>query len=55
VDAVKAHWACDRVILVGHSFGAKVVREAYRQARADIVGLVPIDGSLYVGGRDALL
>jgi pimeloyl-ACP methyl ester carboxylesterase len=36
-------------ILVGHSMGCRVIIEAYLQSRADVVGLVFVDGSI-IGG-----
>ena len=36
-------------ILVGHSMGCRVIIEAYLQSRADVVGLVFVDGSLLGG------
>lgn len=43
------------VVLVGHSMGVKVVREAYRQSGDDVRGLVFVDSSIYVGNRDELV
>jgi pimeloyl-ACP methyl ester carboxylesterase len=42
-------------ILVGHSLGAKVVREAYAQDRDDVVGLVLVEGRYYRGDTPALV
>jgi pimeloyl-ACP methyl ester carboxylesterase len=36
-------------ILVGHSMGCRVITEAYLQSRADVVGLVFVDGSILGG------
>jgi len=36
-------------ILVGHSMGCRVITEAYVQSRADVVGLVFVDGSILGG------
>jgi pimeloyl-ACP methyl ester carboxylesterase len=36
-------------ILVGHSMGCRVIMEAYLQSRADVVGLVFVDGSMLGG------
>jgi len=36
-----------QVVLVGHSLGAKVVREAYLQSPQRVAGLVFVDGALY--------
>ncbi len=36
-------------ILVGHSMGCRVITEAYLQSRADVVGLVFVDGSILDG------
>lgn len=43
------------VILIGHSMGAKVVREAYDAEPDGVRGIVLIEGSLYVGARDELV
>lgn len=42
------------VVLIGHSLGCKTIREAYRQSSAQIVGMVFVDGSLYIGRPDAV-
>jgi pimeloyl-ACP methyl ester carboxylesterase len=55
VNVAKTQSGAREVILVGHSLGAKVIREAYRQSDADVVGSVLVEGSLHVGDRDALL
>jgi pimeloyl-ACP methyl ester carboxylesterase len=49
VNEVKKASGAERVILVGHSMGSKVIREAYRQSPAKVSGLVFLDGSTYVG------
>lgn len=54
VTAVKQALAGPRTFLVGHSLGAKVVREAACQDPAGISGLVLIDGALYEGDCVAL-
>ncbi|RQP05418.1 MAG: alpha/beta hydrolase [Paracoccus sp. BP8] len=43
------------VILIGHSLGAKVIREARRQKPEGVAGLILIDGSLYVSDRETML
>src|SRR5215468_3706507 len=52
--AVAVNQVKDRVgpggkILVGHSMGCRVITEAYVQSRADVVGLVFVDGSILGG------
>lgn len=44
-----------KVVLVGHSMGCKIIREAWRQDEDKIAGLVFVDGSLYVGRREAVV
>jgi pimeloyl-ACP methyl ester carboxylesterase len=36
-------------VIIGHSLGAKVIREAYLQLSQDIVGLVFVDANVYSG------
>lgn len=55
VNEAKTRLGSDRVILVGHSLGAKIIREAYRQSSAGVAGLVLVDGSLYVSDRQTML
>jgi pimeloyl-ACP methyl ester carboxylesterase len=55
VNAVKRASGAQRVVLVGHSLGAKVIREAYRQSRDAVAGLVFLDSSMYVGDADDLI
>ncbi|WP_029000954.1 alpha/beta fold hydrolase [Azohydromonas australica] len=54
VNEVRQKSGSRRVILVGHSMGSKVIREAYRQAPEGIAGLVFVDGSVYSGEPDAI-
>lgn len=54
VNAVRRRHAECRTVLVGHSLGAKIIREAYLQDPAGIAGLVLIDGAFYQGDCDAL-
>jgi pimeloyl-ACP methyl ester carboxylesterase len=55
VNAVKAESGGAEVILIGHSMGAKVIREAYRQSSQGVRGLVFVDSSIYVGDQDTLI
>jgi len=55
VNRVKVDLAARDVVLVGHSLGAKVVREAYAQSRDDVVGMVFIEGRYYRGDTPALV
>jgi pimeloyl-ACP methyl ester carboxylesterase len=55
VNAAKAHARGRRVILVGHSLGCKVVREAYALDRDRVAGIVMIEGAMYDGDRDTLI
>lgn len=49
VNQVKEAVGRGRKILVGHSMGCRVIMEAYIQSRADVVGLVLVDGSMLGG------
>ena len=40
-------------ILIGHSMGCRVITEAYLQSRADVAGLVFVDGSMVGGDPEA--
>jgi pimeloyl-ACP methyl ester carboxylesterase len=44
-----------KVVLIGHSLGAKIIREAHRQDPDGIIGLILVDGSLYVSDRETML
>lgn len=41
-----------KTVLIGHSLGCKVIREAYCTAPNDIAGMVMLDGRHYGGNRD---
>ena len=49
VNQVKESVGRGDKILVGHSMGCRVITEAYLQSRADVVGLVFVDGSILGG------
>ena len=49
VNQVKERVGRGGKILVGHSMGCRVITEAYIQSRADVVGLVFVDGSILDG------
>jgi pimeloyl-ACP methyl ester carboxylesterase len=49
VNVVKDRMAGNRAILIGHSMGCRVILDAYLQSRADIAGLVFVDGSILGG------
>jgi pimeloyl-ACP methyl ester carboxylesterase len=55
VNEAKDRARARQVILVGHSLGCKVVREAYALSRERVAGLVMIEGALYEGDGDTLL
>ncbi|WP_449415841.1 alpha/beta fold hydrolase [Ochrobactrum teleogrylli] len=55
VNSVRAIDADTNAILIGHSLGAKVIREAYRQNPEGIAGMILIDGSLYVSDRTTMI
>ncbi len=55
VNLAKQHCGGRDVVLVGHSLGAKVIREAYAQSREAVVGMVCIEGAYYDGDRDTVV
>lgn len=55
INTVRRGLGMERVVLIGHSLGCKIIREAYRQDREGIIGLILIDGSLYVSDRETML
>ena len=55
VTEAKNRYGGRRVILVGHSLGAKVIREAYAESPASVAGMVFIEGAYYDGDREALV
>jgi pimeloyl-ACP methyl ester carboxylesterase len=50
VEAVRAEAKADRVVLVGHSMGAPVIRQYARMYPQHVAGLVAVDGPLDVRG-----
>jgi len=50
VEAVRAEAGVDRVVLVGHSMGAPVIREYARMFPQHVAGLVAVDGPLDMRG-----
>lgn len=55
INEAKARIGSSQVIVVGHSMAVKMVREAYRQSPDGYVGMVLVDGSLYVSDRQTML
>lgn len=55
IEALRESLGCGRVILVGHSMGAKIVREIHAANPAAVAGIVMIDGSFYDGDRVELM
>lgn len=55
VNEVRRQVGADPAVLVGHSMGCKVVREAYRQNPAGVAGIVFVDANLFTGEREPLL
>jgi len=49
VNVVKDRVAGNKAILIGHSMGCRVILEAYLQSRANVAGLVFVDGSILGG------
>lgn len=54
VNRVRDELAGQPVVLIGHSLGAKIIREAFRQRPQGVAGLILIDGSLYVRDRKTM-
>jgi len=50
VEAVRAEAKADRVVLVGHSMGAPVIRQYARMYPQHVAGLVAVDGPLDLRG-----
>ncbi|WP_323032495.1 alpha/beta hydrolase [Paracoccus sp. (in: a-proteobacteria)] len=55
VNRMRARLELDRVVLVGHSMGAKVVREVHARQPEGICGAILVEGSLYRGDKADLL
>jgi len=53
VEAVRAEAKADKVVLVGHSMGAPVIRQYARRFSAHVAGLVAVDGPLDMRGFPA--
>ncbi len=53
VEAVRAEAKADKVVLVGHSMGAPVIRQYARKYPSHVVGLVAVDGPLDMRGFGA--
>ena len=49
VNAVKEDLDAEEVVLIGHSLGTKLVREALHQSDEGVIGVVLVDGSLNIG------
>jgi len=52
VNVVKDKVGSSKAILIGHSMGCRVILEAFLQSKANVVGLVFVDGSI-LGGDPA--
>ena len=55
LNGLRAELGAGESILIGHSMGCKIVREASARRPEGIVGLILIEASLYEGGRDELV
>jgi pimeloyl-ACP methyl ester carboxylesterase len=53
VNTVKHQIGSQRVILIGHSMGCRIIMEAFQQSPTNTVGLVFVDGSFVGGGEPA--
>jgi pimeloyl-ACP methyl ester carboxylesterase len=50
VEAVRAETGAERIVLVGHSMGAPVIKQYARMYPAHVAGLVAVDGPLDMRG-----
>lgn len=55
INAARRTMGLRNVVLIGHSLGTKIIREAWRQDPHGIAGLILIDGSLYLSDRETML
>jgi pimeloyl-ACP methyl ester carboxylesterase len=55
VNSVKERIGARSTILVGHSMGCRVIIEACLQSRANLAGLVFVDGSILSGDPEAAI
>lgn len=55
VNRAKASVAASSFVLIGHSLGAKVIRDAYCHQSRNVDGLVFIEGAYYEGDEHALV
>lgn len=55
VNRAKEACGAEKVILVGHSLGCKVIREAFSLSRSQVAGLVFIEGAYYPGEAKPLV
>ena len=55
VNEVRKRIGADKIVLVGHSLGVKVIREAYCQCSDGVAGLVFIEGAFYDSDRETML
>ena len=55
VSNVKERVGGNKVVLIGHSMGCRVVAEAYRQSPEKVVGVVFVDGSRFTGDPDVAM
>jgi pimeloyl-ACP methyl ester carboxylesterase len=55
LNGLRAEIEAGESILIGHSMGCKIVREASARRPDGVAGLILIEASLYEGGRDELV
>src|SRR5690606_16146848 len=55
VEAVRAEAGADKVVLVGHSMGAPVIRQYALTHPERVAGLVAVDGPLDLRGIDGFI
>jgi pimeloyl-ACP methyl ester carboxylesterase len=55
VNTAKEACGAQEIILIGHSLGCKVIREAYSQSPKNVMGMVLIEGAFYSGEAEQLV
>lgn len=55
VNDARRHSGARQVILIGHSLGCKVIRDAYAESSDGVAGMVFIEGAFYEADRETLM